>query len=691
MLQQQTRTFSCADDCIQYQTGVVSAALSRYPVYDGKHKKRYIDSIVAFDIETSKIPYIEQNILYLWQLQIGTCPTIYGRDWPDLLMALAEMADAAHGCIVVVYVHNLSYEYQFFRSRIPIDEGSEMVIKARKVIRCTSHDGALEWRCSFALSRQGLGAWAAKLNVPHQKLDGGEFDYAAVRYPWTPLPAEKLEYGLNDVRAVVECVHTAMLEEGDNLYTIPMTATGYLRRDVNEALKNYRFYLKKLAPNYDLYTLLREAFRGGNTHANRYYAGVILHDVKCADRSSSYPDVMINRKFPATKFEHIGPCTPSRYKRLLQTRAVLARITLHDVRLRDKYDGCPYLTIDKSRKLANYAGDNGRVLSADYLETTVTDVDFAIICRQYTFSDCAALDVYAARYGELPQPLAALIVKLYNAKTELKGVKDAEPEYRRAKERINSAYGLTAQNPVKPKIIVQNGAYVIDTSRPEDEILDDYYLRGVMPYQWGVWVTAWARDALQQAIDEVGHSFVYCDTDSVYYIDDGTDHFAEFNRRCIDADTHTGMAATDPRGEWHYSGVYEAEETCEAFATLGAKKYAKIVNGQLKITMAGVDKRKGPAELQAAGGLAAFVAAAHPGARVVFADAGGTESIYYDRGYSDDHGPVEIDGHTIYISSNVVIEDSTYTLGVTAEYERLLDACGRLDYIAKNRGMRIDK
>ena len=75
---------------------------------------------------------------------------------------------------------------------------------------------------------------------------------------------------------------------------------------------------------------------------------------------------------------------------------------------------------------------------------------------------------------------------------------------------------------------------------------------------------------------------------------------------------------------------------------------------------------------------------------LIFRKAGGTESEYNDKGYSDLYGPVEIDGHSLYISANVTIKDSTYKLGVTGDYERLLDACTDLGNLSKIRGIDID-
>lgn len=77
--------------------------------------------------------------------------------------------------------------------------------------------------------------------------------------------------------------------DDDNLYTFPLTSTGYVRRDAKKAMRDIsHMFVRNQLPDFYTYRMLREAFRGGNTHANRYYAGVVLHGYKSADRSSSY-------------------------------------------------------------------------------------------------------------------------------------------------------------------------------------------------------------------------------------------------------------------------------------------------------------------------------------------------------------------------------------------------------------------
>lgn len=109
----------------------------------------------------------------------------------------------------------------------------------------------------------------------------------------------------------------------------------------------------------------------------------------------------------------------------------------------------------------------------------------------------------------------------------------------------------------------------------------------------------------------------------------------------------------------------ETEQTYHEFKTWGAKKYGYNYEqgGKTYITIAGVVKKKGGEELDKYGGLDAF----KPG--FVFVEAGGTESIYNDNIDLE----IEVDGKKLRITDNVAIKDSTYELGLSAEYKRLLE------------------
>jgi hypothetical protein len=232
---------------------------------------------------------------------------------------------------------------------------------------------------------------------------------------------------------------------------------------------------------------------------------------------------------------------------------------------------------------------------------------------------------------------------------------------------------MMAQDPVKHSPVFQQVGDWENDNKTDEELLGKSNQRAFLAYQWGVWVTAHSRDALERGIrlvhDTEDADFVYCDTDSVKYT--GSVDWSGYNRDRVSECLDSGAYATDPSGVTHYMGVFETEDNPETgvayryFKTLGAKKYAYVEReGEgVHCTIAGVNKAKGGKELDRHGGLSAFEE------DFVFKDAGGTEAIYND---APEMSEIEIDGHTLQITSNVAIRPSEYTLGITGEYERII-------------------
>lgn len=632
----------------------------------GKSKRDLKDLVCAFDIETSNIPDIEQASMYIWQLQIDELGTIIGRTWDEYQQLLARVCDVlGENESIVFYVHNLSFEFQFLRGIYPFQPDEVFCMDSRKILYCSMFGEKIVYRCSYIHSNMSLAEYTKKMGAEHVKLSGEDFDYRETRYPWTPLTDEQIAYCIHDVRGLVEALKKEMEVDGDTLITIPLTSTGYVRRDAKRAMKQVSHTLvPSILPDEKTFILLREAFRGGNTHANRYYAGRIITDVASADRSSSYPDTQVNCEFPMSRFYYKGEATMKELDRYINVldKAVVMRVALWGVRLRDPYWGAPYLARDKCRKIIEPTYDNGRILECKYCETTITDVDLRILLDEYDFDNFKAFDVAFARYGKLPRPLVEETINYYRKKTELKNVEGQEIYYMKSKNKLNSIYGMMAQNPAKETILFKDNEYIKDDI-PLAERLKEANRRAFLAYQWGCWVTAWARYRLEEGIKLAGDQFVYCDTDCVKYVRDID--WRAYNAQRIKDSTANGAFADDPSGERHYMGVYEQEKTDQRFKTLGAKKYAFEQDGKTYITVAGVNKRLGGKELERFGGLDAF------NEGFIFREAGGMESVYNDEPY----GYVNIDGHELYVGTNVLLRDSTYSLGITDEYRRILEKC----------------
>ena len=661
----------------------------------------YKDVICAFDIETTKISrgripisrtesredYI--SYMYIWQLQIGVGLTIIGRTWPEFVSLLKEIALAVgdHNRLVV-YVHNLSYEFSFLRDQQVlgplINEDTVFCLKPRKIAKFLCCSDRIEFRCSYIHSNMGLDAYTEKMRVKHRKLSGEDFDYSKVRYPWTELTPRELEYCANDVIGLVEALTAEMTFDHDDLYSIPLTSTGYVRRDIKKALERKQDWIQRLIPDIGTYVLLREAFRGGDTHASRFYAGKILPGpIRSVDRSSSYPDVMLNRRYPISEVYRPEEKDRTSWNALIgkmrKDRAIVARISIDGLALRDPLNPVPYLSSDKCRSILGGRYDNGRLLSADYLETTITDIDLFILLQEYDGS-ISVMDWQYARYGPLPEELKNVVRDYYVKKTQLKNVAGQEIFYEKSKNKLNSTYGCAAQDPVRLTIHYDAGDYV------EGATIDGVFYPGsleqylpvlldqarpVMPYQWGVWTTALARHELRMLIWTCGRQFIYCDTDSVYYW--GDVDFSQYNRDHQAASIKNEAYADDPAGIIHYMGMVEEDSKngpYQEFKTLGAKKYAyRDRKGVLHITISGVVKDEGARELERAGGLKAFDPGTELQSGFVFRDAGGVDVIYQDQPI----GILQMDGHELYVGTGAVLVDSTYTLSLSTNYQALLD------------------
>lgn len=639
-----------------------------------KQTRRYLDIVTAFDIETSKLPGMDEAGMYVWQWQFSDWCTVMGRTWDEwrqFVKILLEFISEKQS--LVVLVHSLAFEFQFLRTVYRFAPDEVFAVKSRKVLKCTMYDRRLEFRCSYLHSNMSLAAYTKKMGVAHQKLSGEEFDYSKTRYPWTPLTERELQYCQNDVLGLVEAYTEELRRDRDTLQTIPLTSTGYVRRDAKRAMRvASRSMIPDMQPDLEQYRLLRDTFRGGDTHANRYYVGKILHNVHSADRSSSYPDVICNQQFPMTRFRWIDdPNIRNIRYHVKRKHAVAMRIALWDVKMRDPYDGFPYLSRSKCFNVVDPIEDNGRILEATYLEVCLTDVDFEIVSRQYKWAHIKGVKAMWAHYGYLPRPLVLCAIEYYTNKTKLKGITSedgsAEYLYARSKELLNALYGMMAQDPLKYDILFEEGAeevFNIRFSDPEEK-LKAYQRRAFLVYQWGVWVTAHARKALRDGIaccEDAGHKAIYVDTDSVKYLSNAD--FSEFNRLREEASIESGAHATDPNGVEHFMGVYEQESDYAEYCTLGSKKYAyRYPDGKLGITVAGVGKRAGAKELEAAGGLPAFKNG------FVFVEGGGVEAVY-----NDEPGSrwLPFDGGVWEIGPNIYLKPSTYTMGQTADYIRLL-------------------
>lgn len=407
----------------------------------------YADIICTFDIETTALPDIKQSILWHWQACIDGLVCV-GRTWEEYQQFLEQIdKNLPQGLTMIFWVHNLSYEFQFLRAIHDFQPDEVFCLTGRKIARCNIGK-RFEYRCSYVLTNMSLREFLDKMGVEHQKT---EMDYDVQRYPWTPVTDSELEYCIADVLGLYEALKVSFKTDKLRLTEVPMTSTGYVRKRFKHEMRKGGFLsqVHECAPDYEVYKMIRRAFRGGNTHCSRFYTGVVMDNVTSYDRVSSYPDCLVNYPYP------VKPFVQQKCKRIDDLEdgfPYLLEIEFTDLELRNPFIGCPYLPVHKCFlredadgylfPLVGAINDNGRVVSAVGISFLhfCTDIDLQIIRRQYKWSSARIIKCYRSEYGMLPSAIIDTTMEYYKAKTELKGVDGQEVYYSKAKALLNSIY-----------------------------------------------------------------------------------------------------------------------------------------------------------------------------------------------------------------------------------------------------------
>lgn len=647
-----------------------------FPYYDdlpltsiSRKRGAYITEPAAFDIETTSVrvdkPYA---FMYHWQFCING-HVIFGRTWEEFDLLVRKLKSAmrlSDKKKLVIYVHNLSYEFQFLKTLFHWDK---IFARGRhKILRAETQ--YLEFRCSYFLSNESLEKFCEHEDTHFRKgkgeiLDeqnGIDFKYDIYRTPWYCMSNDELAYCYNDVAGLYQAVMRRLME--DDLISIPMTSTGYVRRDIRALCrkqKNYNKIIQDTKLTKEQYELCKEAFRGGDTHASYNSVGIVWEEIESYDISSSYPYSMMLPRYPMTQFVKVNPAHFEKYYRA--GKAMLFRMQIKDFEIKDEFD-MPYLPIAKCRNRKNIQADNGRILRGDMAEITVTDIDFKIIKDVYTCGEVNVKDVYIADYDYLPEPVRLGVVDYYAKKTQLKGLTEFEYEYMKSKNKLNSAYGMMVTDIAQDEF-VWNGTELVPETPDIEKALTEHYANKntFLAYQWGIWVTANSRWRLHKARRMCNSETIYNDTDSLKLPKGHAEAIEQFNRGTMEEIESLTIKpyAENKAGKRVYMGVMDYEGTYEKFITWGSKKYAFIKNGKIETTVAGLSKKKGREKLEQ-DGFEAFA----PGWMVPVS---GNLTAYYN---DDNPHYINLEGRHVLTASNVALFDSPYVLDITGEYSILL-------------------
>ena len=615
----------------------------------------YNDVIIMADTETSKRPDWheldefgntdpQENHICAWSISFRffhmNIVTLYGTRPSEFCMMLHNLRNVLKGDDIYIYFHNLSYDHFFLRRFIYQEFGipkKELNTKPHYPVSLKFNNGIV-LKDSLILAGCKLQKWAEDLNVEHQKAVGS-WDYDKIRNQSdNDFNSEELKYIECDTLAGVECIDALMSSLSKTIYSIPLTNTGIPREEVrNRAKKNrgHENFLRQ-ALTYEQYVKVKKLYHGGYSHGSRYIIGDQLVDENTLgfDFASSYPFCLTSQKFPCTAFkEHHKDEDPSYILNNADKFAFIFKITFINIRLKDILEPMPALQTDKLDKTINLQTDNGRVIQCGFCDLYMCEQDLIVIDQIYTWDKAICSEIEIAGKDYLPRWFTDYVYELFEAKCRLKG---GDPIlYALAKARINSVYGLTIQSCVRQEFIevtedgeyqineygdtafLKSGMYRPDFSKKEKDEYKKYLNRKntVLPYQWGVYCTAYAFKHLfmlgrcvNRYYKEDGSlafppHWYYSDTDSAYSDDWNYAELLKYNQRCKEMLQANGYGAVYVNNKEFWLGIAEHKEpddTYTEFCVLGSKRYAgrSLKDGEIHITVAGVPKEKGALTLK---------------------------------------------------------------------------------------------
>lgn len=580
----------------------------------------YMNIPVSFDIETTSFyntDGMEQATMYAWIFCING-KSIIGRTWDEFLLILDKLRqfyELNDDKRIIIWIHNLSFEFAFMQNIMKWDK--VFAVDKRKPVYAISN--GIEFRCSYILSGYSLNSLAKNLTSHKIQKMVGDLDYSLLRHSKTPLSKEEYGYILNDGLIVNYYIAELISQYGD-LHKLPLTNTGFVRKYVRKEClyggmtkhkgngkyyKKYHSLMKCLKiPTLQSYEQMKRVYTGGFTHCNGLYNGIVIENVTSYDFTSSYPSVMVCEKFPMSTPIRVRIKSKEDLKRYMNVYCCMFDLVVYN--LKPKLIQDHPLSESKCIKLSNDAiVDNGRVVSASQLITSMNEIDFEVFNDFYSYDKIEFYNFYIMEKSYLPKPFVLSVLKLYELKTTLKGSTDLDDliRYMNAKGQLNSTYGMCVTDIMQTNHNFKDGEW-IDEEPNIKELFDKYNnsKSRFLYYPWGIWVTSYARRNLFLGIQAMGRDYIYSDTDSIkirngemhkQWIDKYNKHIEEKIKRALEwhkidfsmASPKTIKGNNKTIGFWDFDGFYTR------FKTLGAKRYIYEENNEMHLTCAGVSKK----------------------------------------------------------------------------------------------------
>lgn len=511
-----------------------------------RERHHHTPYVAAFDTETSTITMDGNQIafMYVWQMAVEN-EAFYGRTWSEFKRCLQKMKNEMHLAVdykLIVYVHNLKYDFGFYKKEINLD-GNDFVARSRRTVLKHIMDDCFEVRDSAVYTEEPLEHMGEEIGIP--KMQG--YDYSRIRHALTPLTPEELEYCEHDVLILTKYFRLEAEKLNCSIYKLALTATQKIKRGINEEFaRESRMYqnmimsrqLKDNDHDNHILDLLKHAFFGAFNYSSQLIRGITQKNVAGIDISACYGAQCLLHPYPVGKFTPIElPESTDDLKNNPRYAGKAMLITFAAKDVSAKYADIGFLPINVHNYWQRPASDINnvaakRVLTASKLEMTLTDVDFRLFLEFYSYSAIKFVSIMASDYGDMPPYMIRSIEKTHRKKLEIQRrnniIKSSRPltlaeqlEYTHAKTGVSRIYGILVQDPVRD---IYEWNPEINDIQKNGEQKNKSQFQPVL-YQWGVWVVAWARYEILRLLIKLsgtGKNFddsktLYSDTDSLYF------------------------------------------------------------------------------------------------------------------------------------------------------------------------------
>ena len=690
----------------------------KYKVIKTNKGISYINLSCVIDIEVSSF-YDTSNekvgLPYCFTLGVNG-RSYFGRTKDDLLDLISFIIDTfeiSKDKRLIFYIQNLSYEFQFFMKIFKWI--SVFALKNRTPVKAVTFDG-IEFRCSYLLSGYSLAKMGEHLQKYKVQKMVGDLDYRLIRTPLTELTNKEMGYVLNDGLVVMAFIQEQIESHRNDITKIPLTKTGEVRKycrnmclyngggshkNTGRSFLRYHFFIHNLTiQSVNEYKQLKRAFAGGFTHANPLVVGKVQKNVASYDFTSSYPAVMLSEKYPMTNGKLVTITSKEQFYKYLNLYCCLFDATFTGIESKIWFEH--YISESHCYMCHNPKLDNGRLISADEISITLTEQDFKIIEKTYNWKSLKIKNMRVYMRDYLPKEFIVAILELYKNKTKLKDVPEFAVEYLHSKELLNSCYGMCVTDICREEI-----EFDVDGGTWKEEKSDKDYEKDIqkyndskqrfLAYQWGIWVTAYARANLWNGILNIQNDYCYSDTDSIKLInvEKHLDYFENYNKRIVAKLhkmldhyhlSHDEISPKTIKGETKTIGLWDYEFNCD-FKTLGAKRYVVKRGDKYTITISGLNKDTTMDYLVKTGknifdffqnGM--YIPATYKIDDKIYVGTGKNIHTYIDEerdGLVKDYNGKPFEYH---IESCIHMEESDYTLTLAHEFVDLLLHIERIEY-----------